>query len=98
MPWTAGWNQPGYAPNADNVQDFDTWGDAFQYLIDAVERFWDDDYAAAGRDRFRRLEIDAVWAPLHTGLNLATINTEMNCTSQGDEWSFWITPTEGTAR
>lgn len=98
MPWTAGWNQPGYAPNPDIVMEFDAWADAFQYLIDAVERFWADDYEAAGRDRFRCLEVDAVWGPMLMALNLAPINTEINCTSQGDEWAFWITPTEGTAQ
>jgi hypothetical protein len=95
MPWTAGWNQPGYSPNPDNVSEFDTWGDAFAHLMDTVDRFWDDDYAAANNDRFRLLEIDGVWMPLHTRLHLATINTPFDGTTGGGEWAFWITPTEG---
>jgi len=39
--WTAGWNMPGYLPESDPVS-FDTWHEAHAYVVDSLERAWDD--------------------------------------------------------
>lgn len=39
----AGWNQPGYLPEVER-EEFDTFEDARQYLLDTVDRWLDEDW------------------------------------------------------
>lgn len=100
MPYTAGWNVPGYLSESD-PETFDTYGEAVQYLTETVDRFWDDDYTAA--DEEDRERADARWLDVHTRLHNAapaqdTGDHEDSGTFQeyaGDgRLVFWITPTE----
>ena len=42
--FVAGWNNPGYLPETDPCY-FDTAVEACRYLVDTIDRLWDDDYA-----------------------------------------------------
>lgn len=89
--WVAGWNIPGYMPNPDVVQGFSDWSSAFLYIMDAVERFWDDEQTEIGSEnRQGLLDSDATWAPVHALLNMARIETPLSITSTDQSWAFWI--------
>ena len=44
--YTAGMNEPGYLPSPDNVEDFDTFDDAKEYVKELLDS--DAEYAAMG--------------------------------------------------
>ena len=35
--WAAGWNAPGYLPDGDGVDPFESWADAAQYLTEELQ-------------------------------------------------------------
>lgn len=93
--YTAGWNNPGYLPESEPAH-FDTFDEAVRYLVDTVERFWDEDYAEDARTRSA---FDERWLPVHTALHNASntyddgTHTFAETTGDG-HLHFWITPSE----
>lgn len=85
--WVAGWNLPGYLPESD-PEAFTEWQDAHGHLVDAVDRFWDEDAATPDLDE------DAVWLPLHTALNSATYGEPFQGFNGDQRLVFWIQPVE----
>lgn len=69
--YSAGWNMPGCLPDNDPAE-FDTFCEGIAYLVDAVERFWDADYAMIDDHD----AVDAVYLPIHTALHNAGHTTD----------------------
>ena len=68
--FVAGWNNPGYLPETDPCY-FDTAVEACRYLVDTIDRWWDDDYDTTDDDTEREA-IDARWIGAHSQLPYLT--------------------------
>ena len=79
--YIAGWNMPGYLPETDPVI-FDNETDAIRYLSDAVDRFWDDDYAATDYASEK-------WADVQSNLPYET--APFNIVNNDCSLTFWVT-------
>ncbi|MHB1100343.1 MAG: hypothetical protein ACYCZR_12390 [Burkholderiales bacterium] len=44
MNYVAGWNMGGYSPDPEHLWITDSFESAVAYLLDTVERWWDQDY------------------------------------------------------
>jgi hypothetical protein len=84
--WTAGWNMPGYLPESEPVT-FDTWREAHRYVVETVERFWDED-----QDSANGVDADREWLPVHTTLH--HVSEENGYSVVGERLTFWIEPTQ----
>lgn len=84
MTWTAGWNMPGYLP--DNVAEFEDRIDAHNYILDAVERFWDEDYMSDEDSE----TADERWLIVHTALATDQSGEFQELAGDGS-LAFWIT-------
>lgn len=95
-PWIAGWNEPGYLADDDNLAEFSTFTDAVAYLVSTVEKFWDEDGTFGEAPNEENDAADRKWLPVHTALNTATepkdhVTDEFGAHT-GDDQSmyFWI--------
>lgn len=81
--WSAGYNRPGYLPDGDGVDPFESFGSAVQYIIEELELEAerqgeaDDDSAAEQCDALIRDLMDC-----------AKANKEWSGQAAGLEW--WI--------
>ena len=88
--FAAGWNTPGCLPETDPCY-FDTAVEACRYLVDTIDRWWDDDYATTDDDTEREA-IDARWIGAQSQLPYLT--PPFSFIANGI--SFWVEPiTEG---
>jgi len=62
--YLAGWNVPGCLPESEPLQ-CETEEEAFRYLVERVDAFWDDDASVDPE------AADARWLPIHTALHNA---------------------------
>jgi hypothetical protein len=85
--WTAGWNMPGYLPETD-PETFTEWKDARAYLIETIDRFWDEDYDGGNHGRTAS---DEKWLHLHTQLPLASEDESFVMMNGDGSLVFWIT-------
>lgn len=100
--YIAGWNMPGYLPETE-PEGFDTFAQAVAYLVDTVERFWDEDYADADAEadvHDARENVDDKWLPVHTALDSAAPAHDLGTSTfqeyTGDrQYVFWIEPATG---
>ncbi len=84
--YIAGWNTPGCLPDsAEELPRFDTREDAVAYLVENVDRFWDEDYEMGFQDV--KLLADEKWLPVHTALHVGLPLTTV--TADGS-LVFWI--------
>ena len=74
--YVAGWNAPGYLPDTDEpLPEFDTFEEAVAYLVQQVDRHWDQDYEAQTTDATHTElpsndnPVDARYLPVHTSLH-----------------------------
>ena len=82
--YVAGWNMPGYFPETDPIV-FETESEATRYLIDEIDRMWDEDYTG---DESRET-IDARWLVVHPSLQYETAPYSVQ---NGDgSLTFWVT-------
>ena len=75
--WVAGWNMPGYLPESEPV-GFDSWEDAHAYIVESVERAWDDGD-------------DEGYLSAHTELHLAAPGVPYWVSVEGDRVRYWVT-------
>jgi len=86
--YVAGWNMPGYLPESEPFT-FDDPAEAIAYLVDTVERFWDQDYESVDTAG-EKVIIDQKWIPVHTDLHsLLPVNAYTGDMSL----HFWIMET-----
>lgn len=83
MTWIAGWNMPGYMPEAEPAE-FDTWREAHGFIVGEVERAWDDG-------------TDVDYLPAHTALHVAT-EDQPYAIDAGDGYVYWVEPAEPPIR
>ena len=86
--YVAGWNTPGCLPESDPAI-FDNETDAIRYLSDAVERFWDEDYASTESTWAKWNDVDAKWLDVHSNLPYET--APFNITNNDRSLTFWVT-------
>ena len=79
MPWTAGWNMPGYLPEADPAT-FDTWHEAHAYIVGEVDRAWDE------------AEDEGTFLDAHTSLHVVT--TDQPYTVIAGDYAYWVVAAE----
>jgi hypothetical protein len=86
--YVSGWNMPGYLPESEPATFCDP-AEAVAYLVNTVERFWDQDYESAETSE-ERLGLDDKWLPVHTDLHTG-LPVDSYC---GDmSLHFWIMET-----
>ena len=83
--YVAGWNMPGYLPECD-PERFESAGEAFKYLVETVDRFWDSDASVWDGDG---PDPDGVWLPVHTELHNAP-GTPWHGLSGDGRLVFWV--------
>lgn len=109
--WTAGWNMPGYLPETD-PGTFDEWQDAMNYLVGAIDRFWDQDQESprpmrnasandpvtecCDRDVADCDCVDAKWLELHIQTGLATHGENWLYVNGDISLVFWVVRRDNT--
>lgn len=83
MGWIAGWNMPGYLPESD-PETFEDWHAAHSHIVEAVERFWDEDTDTEGLDE------DGEWLPAHTALHVATTDQPYAVSNDSGRLVLWV--------
>lgn len=81
--WTAGYNLTGYLPDEGAVEQFDTWQEAREYLLNEVERFWEQDAMDLSEDFS-----DAEWQETHEALSKITPGQTGG--AYHGNYSYWI--------
>jgi hypothetical protein len=90
----AGWNTPGCLPETP-YEEFDTFEDAREYLVDALKRFEDDEATEdneAGAEAFCHAAEDVnLWAPGDSGwvIYAGGLAFEIFSVARGDTRSTW---------
>ena len=81
--YVAGWNMPGYLPETGPTV-FETESEATRYLIEEIDRFWDQDYQG---DESHEVADDR-WMDIHVSLIYETAPFSIQ---NGDgSLTFWI--------
>ena len=100
--WVAGYNLSPYMPDPDNLFVTAEWSDALTYLVDTLERWWDQEYERVEPDEIgdsdaaARLEIDGRYLEAHTALHNAPRGTVSVAVTNGRGYTehLWIEPTD----
>lgn len=69
MHYHANAHVPGYLPESEDVPTFDSASEAWAYLADELEAWWDHEYASS--DDSEHLAIDARYTDVHAFLHNA---------------------------
>ena len=85
MFYVAGWNIPGYLPKTDPAI-FDNETDAIRYLSDAVNQFWDEDYADTTPNAW--YAADEKWLDVFSNLPYET--APFNICNNDRSLTFWV--------
>jgi len=100
--WVAGYNLSPYAPDPDNLFVTAEWSDALTYLVDTLERWWDQEYELVEPDEIgdsdeaARLGIDDRYLDAHTALHNASQGEVVSVTITNDRGHIehlWMQPT-----
>lgn len=80
---------PGYLPESEPFE-CETWEEAVAFLVDTIDRWWDEDYAASDDHE----EADAAWLPIHSELPLHITGEPFGIAVPTRNLTLWVERSE----